>query len=161
MVMIMHEACLYGMASSTSLVIFPWDLFECSSASCAGSQVQALPRQKPLDPKNAEMKEFTCCWRRRTIMLWVWWVLLVKAKEIHHVTTPAWPKVMQALPKTFDVGHHTILQLPFWLQYIIIYIYGTQAKQHEVYLIPLHGGTFPTSLILKCLPARTNCRVPH
>jgi hypothetical protein len=61
MVMIMHEACLYGMASSTSLVIFPWDLFECSSASCAGSQVQALPRQKPLDPKNAEMKEFTCC----------------------------------------------------------------------------------------------------
>ena len=66
----------------------------------------------------------TCCWRRRTIMLWVWWVLLVKAKEIHHAITPAWPKVMQALPKTFDVGHHTILQLPFWLQYIIIiYIY--------------------------------------
>ena len=58
MMMIMHEACLYGMPSSTSLVIFPWGLFECSSASCAGSQVQALSRQKPLDPKNAEMKEF-------------------------------------------------------------------------------------------------------
>ena len=56
---IMYESCLNGMPSFTDFVIFPCNLFyTIPLPTCAGSQVQALSKQKHLDPKDAEMKEF-------------------------------------------------------------------------------------------------------